>query len=438
MLYHYKLNIKIQTQLFFRCLTIIMNRAYHASKSWQEARTGRKMKSLFKSKTPFGGAILVTGCCIGAGMIGLPVMSALAGFMPSTLAMIFCYLFTTITGLLILEATLWFQHKVNLSSIVEATLGKTAKVFTLSLFAFLFYCLFVAYLDGGGTLFADLVSSVLHTNISHTQGVFICLFLVAGISYIGTHLVDHVNKALMIGLIVSYCFLVFVALPYVSKENLAFADYNNLFATIPILLICFGYQNLVPSLTYYLEKQVKTIRFAIIIGNLIPFFIYFLWNFVILGILSPSQTGSAKEVDMVTQLLQETSHSIAILFFIKSFSLFAMLTSFLPNTISFVDFLKDGFKNSISLHKNNNLIFFGIVFLPPLICTLLYPHLFLEALGFAGGFIDVLLFGVVPALVILVGRNFKKLKGPYLVAGGNLTPIFILVVSLIILIFRFL
>ncbi len=97
----------------------------------------------FKTKGLFGAILLIAGCCIGAGMIGLPVRSAMAGFMPSSIAMILCYLFTTVTGLLLLEATLWFEHQVNLPSIVEITLGKVGKAITLVLFLFLFYCLFV-------------------------------------------------------------------------------------------------------------------------------------------------------------------------------------------------------------------------------------------------------------------------------------------------------
>ncbi len=38
-----------------------------------------------------GGILLIAGCCIGAGMLGLPVLSALAGFTPS-LFMFFCLL----------------------------------------------------------------------------------------------------------------------------------------------------------------------------------------------------------------------------------------------------------------------------------------------------------------------------------------------------------
>jgi len=388
-----------------------------------------------KNKTALGAAFLVSGCCIGAGMIGLPVMSAMTGFMPATIAMLLCYLFTTATGLLLLEATLWFDDKVNLPSIVGLTLGRFSKVITLILFLSLFYCLFVAYLDGGGSLFADMLTAVLHHPIGHMTGTVSCLLFVGIITYLGTHTVAGFNRILLIGLILSYLILISIGLTQVSFNNLTKVDLKATFGTIPILLICFGYQNLVPSLTYYLEKNINHIRFAIIIGNLLPFFIYLIWNFVIIGMISVNFSNT-DNTTMVTELLQHAVPTFSILFFVKAFSLFAMLTSFLPNAISFIDFLKDGLKHSTYRFDQNNWILYGLVFIPPFICTLFYPHLFLQALGFAGGFLDILLFGVLPAMVILIGRRIKKIAGPYQVAGGYCVPILVLLLSLMVLYFK--
>src|SRR5438132_993668 len=99
--------------------------------------------ALAKSKSVLGATFLVTGCWLGAGMVGLPVFGVLAGFMPTSIAMLICYLFTTFTGLLLLEATLWFDTKVNLLSITEFAFGKLGKIITCLLFLSLFYCLFV-------------------------------------------------------------------------------------------------------------------------------------------------------------------------------------------------------------------------------------------------------------------------------------------------------
>src|SRR5579872_6939032 len=150
-------------------------------------------------KSLLGATLLITGCCIGAGMIGLPLKTALAGFLPSTAAMIVCYLFTTITGLLILEATLWFEEKVNFSSLVDFTLGKPGKFITLFLFLALFYSLFVAYLDGSGLILSDLFSSLSGHPIPKSIGILFCTLFVALITYYGTHLANRLNQFLLLG-----------------------------------------------------------------------------------------------------------------------------------------------------------------------------------------------------------------------------------------------
>lgn len=378
--------------------------------------------------------MLITGCCIGAGMIGLPVKTVLAGFVSSTVAMVFCYIFTTITGLLILEATLWFDEKVNFSTIVESTLGKKSKLITLFLFLALFYSLFVAYLDGSGIIFSDIFSSIVGHTVPKSMGIIFCITLVAVITYAGERMANRLNQFLLLGLIVTYFLLIIIGLMHASIPKASHVNVKSGLNVIPILLISFGYQNLVPSITYYLNKNINYIRFAIIIGNFIPLLVYILWNYVILGIL-PADIALVKNAEIVTQLLGNTVSVVSIILLIKSFSLFALLTSFIPNAMSVIDFVKDSAKNSLNKIVKNDILYLGVVFVPSFVFTMTYPHLFLNMLDFAGGFIDVLLFGMLPSMVVLVGR--KTIVAPqYQVYGGKVTPILILIFSLIILIIK--
>jgi tyrosine-specific transport protein len=374
--------------------------------------------ALKRKENVLGATLLVSGCCIGAGMIGLPVLSAVAGFFPSFVAMLFAYFFTTATGLLLLEATLWFDKQVNLLSIAQFALGRAGKLITGALFLFLFYCIFVAYMDGGGQLFAGALSSLFHTPVSREMGIVACATFVGAITYAGTRMVDGINRGLMVGLIASYCILVILGLPSVNLANLLYVDWTASVATIPVLLVCFGYQNLVPSLTHYLKKNVRALRFSIIVGNFLPLLLYLLWNFVILGLLPSGNFSHAGKSDMVSGLLESATHSSGVLFFVKAFSFFALLTSFLAIAISFVDFLKDGFqiKNPKKLHEG---LIYALVLVPPMIFSLFYPHVFLQALGLAGGFADVLLFGALPPLVVWIGRYKLQAKGSYQVGGGK-------------------
>jgi tyrosine-specific transport protein len=102
--------------------------------------------------TIFGGTLLLTGSCIGAGMLGLPIMSGLSGFYPSLIAFFGAWAFMTLTGLLLVEANSAFSKKVNLLTMVEKTLGKKGRLLCWVLYLFLFYSLLLAYIAGIGSL----------------------------------------------------------------------------------------------------------------------------------------------------------------------------------------------------------------------------------------------------------------------------------------------
>jgi tyrosine-specific transport protein len=379
----------------------------------------------------FGATLLVTGCCIGAGMIGLPVLSLIAGFVPSTIAMILSYLFTTATGLLLLEATLWFKEKTNLLSIAQFTLGKIGKFLAGGLFLFLFYSIFIAYMDGGGQLFRAFFETIFQTSLPREVGIVTFVIFVGLIIYTGIQTIDQINKTLIVGLAISYLAMVFIGLPYVDLQNFSHFNWKASLSTLPILFICFGYQNLVPTLVHYLRRDIQAIRAAIVIGNLIPLFFYVLWNFVILGMLSPKIASSNV---MVTDLLKQTTDSSSIVFFSQSFSFFALTTSFIAISISFIDFFKDALKNTyFNREILYNFFILNLVFTPPLIFCLFYPNVFLKALVFAGGFVDVLLFGIFPVLIIWSGRYIKKLEGPYKMWGGKTSLMILLLLSVALL-----
>lgn len=393
------------------------------------------MTTVEKQGSTLGATLLIAGCCIGAGMIGLPVVSALAGFIPSSLAMIITYFFATTTGLLLVEAALWFDHKVHLISLSKFALGRIGKWIAWSFFLFLFYCLFVAYIEGGGQLFTNLLSSLFRGSFPRESGIFACVVVVGAFVYTGTRCVSYISRIFLLGTAISYGALIAFGLPYIDGQQLLHQNWKASLATIPILFICFGYQNLIPTVIYFVKRNVPSIRRAIYIGTFIPFMIYGIWNFVILGILPDMDVSKiVHQGDMVTGLLQKASESSSVLFFASTFSFFAILTPFMASSLAFVDFLKDGLKK-IPLFQNDSIVY-GSVLVPPTIFTLIYPNLFLSALGFAGGFIDAVLFGILPVLIVWVGRYVKKMRGPYVVGGGKPILAIVFLFSLAVLLYR--
>ncbi len=389
------------------------------------------------SKKPgslLGGALLITGSCVGAGMLGLPILSGLAGFYPALLMFLVAWLFMTLTGLLLVEANGWFPKQVNLLSMVEHVLGRPGKVFCWVTYLFLFYALLVAYISASGSLFSTLLQNVGGVSLPIWGGSLFFVLVFGCVVYKGTRQVDLWNRVLMVGKILFFFSLVAVGVAYVKPKLLARTDFSLSLFSLPILITSFGFHNMIPSLTAYMNRDLKRVRKSIWIGSLFAFFIYIVWEILVLGIVpidGPNGLFQSYRMDKEgSQALSAFLQSEWVALFAQGLAFFAILTSFLAQSLSFVHFLADGFK--ISHEKKESFSLCLLALAPPLILSLIYPRLFFKALDFAGGICAVLLFGVMPVLTVWIGRYLKKTSSPYTLMGGKGLLICILAFSLFI------
>ncbi len=376
-----------------------------------------------------GGILLIAGCCIGAGMLGLPTLSAQAGFHPSLLMFVLCWLFMTATGLLLLEVNLWYSGEVNVITMAGKTLGRAGQAVAWFVFLFLFYCLMVAYIAASGSLIVEFIENFQGLHISHAVGCLVFTVIFGVILYLGIGALDWFNRALMIGLVVTYVCLVVMGASHVKGELLDYHDWSAVTKVIPVALISFGYHNLVPSLTTYFHRDARSLKKAIVIGSAIPLIIYVVWEWLILGIVPLSGFEQALDKgEIATEALKNAVGVSWILDVAQAFAFFAIVTSFIGVALSFVDFLADGLK--IKKTTRGKIFLTLLVLGPPLVCALIYPTIFLKALNIAGGFGAVILFGILPALMVWKGRYVQDLGFPELVPGGKVVLALILAFSL--------
>lgn len=382
-----------------------------------------------------GSTLLIAGSCIGAGMLGLPVSTALGGFKPALVLFAASWLFMMVTGLLMLEVNLYFKKDVNLITMAGSTLGNGGRVAAWFLFLFLFYSIMVAYTAGSGELVVDFIEEVSNFSLTKDIGSIIFVLFFGATVYFGTFAVDHLNRLLMLGLIISYCLLLELGFPHVSQKLLEHVDWTDSLWALPVMIISFGYHNLVPSLTTYLDFNLSRMRLSIIIGSAVPLAIYLLWEWLILGLIPLENFHSAlNEGNMVTHTLKEVVGKSWVSGVAQFFAFFAIVTSFLGVALSFVDFLADGF--SIKKDRKGSLLLCSLVFLPPLVCALLYPKIFVVALKYAGGFGAVILFGVLPALMVWSGRYYKKLWSEETLPGGRTLLFFVILFGVAIFVLQ--
>lgn len=349
------------------------------------------------------GSFLVAGTAIGAGMLGIPLLTAQAGFWPACLITTAVWAFMLCTGLLFLEATLWMPSGSNILSLSHKFLGTKGRNIAALLFVFLYYCLLVAYFAAGTPLFVQLIYLLTGMQL---EGLFaFALFgaVFALIVFLGAKSVDLSNMVLTVGLIVSYLFLISTGAAQVDPSRLQFSDWSISVFAAPLLFSAFGYHNIIPSLCTYYEKDRSSVKWAIIGGITLALGVYLVWQWLMIGAVPKESIERARaEGQSATLALQMIAGNPWIFRIGQAFSFFAIVTSLLGVALSMVDFLADGLRRKRTGGQRALLVF--LTFIPPFVLVAVDPTIFDKALGVAGGFGEAVLNGAIPILLVWMGK----------------------------------
>jgi len=346
-----------------------------------------------------GGTLLVAGTTIGVGMLALPVATGPGGFVPSLAIYLACWLFMLCTGLLLVEVNLWMPKDTSFISMAEKLFGTWGKAVFWVVYLFLFVTVMIAHVAGGG----EVVRQIPGWNLGGTASAIVYTIVFAPVIYLGARMVDRLNMVLISGVVFFYLGFVAVSVSSVKWELLSHGNWGKAALALPILFTAFTYQVIIPTLMSYMERDVKKVRLAIVLGSSIPLLVYVLWQFVILGIVPSQNLHEAAQLgqNAVTPLEQFVDSSW-IVTSSRWFAFFALTTSFVPLALSFFDFLADGLKwKKTGAHK---VALCAVVFGVPTFIAVLYPNIFLVALGYAGGISCAFLFGLMPPVMAWIGR----------------------------------
>ena len=369
-----------------------------------------------------GGILLIVGTAIGGGMLALPIATSPIGFVNSSLMLFFCWLLMTASAFLMLEVNLWLPSNSNIISMVKATLGRGWQVVAWLTYLLLLYSLLAAYIAGGGDFFKTLLN-LIHINMPNVVTFFVFTSIFGFIVYQGIKPVDMVNRALMIIKFSAFAALVILISSHVSLPHLAGGQFNSVTMSLTVAITSFGFSTIIPSLRVYFQNDVKKLRFAILVGSLIPLVCYIIWDFVIMGVIPRdgdhglismlhSGRSTSDFVNELSVLLQRD----AITSFARIFTSICLLTSFLGVSLCLSDFLADGI--GWDRTPKNRLLINLLTFVPPLLIVIFYPGAFITALSYAGIFC-VILLALLPALMAWYGRYNKQIANGYRVFGGK-------------------
>ena len=384
--------------------------------------TDKKLPSLL------GGAMIIAGTAIGAGILANPTSTAGIWFVGSVGVLIYTWFCMTTSGLMLLEANLHYPTGASFDTIVTDLLGKRWNIVNGLSVAFVLYILTYAYITSGGSITENAINSLGIIEISRSMGSLVFCLVLAIFVWFSTKTVDRLSTILIGGMIISFFLSTTGLLTSVNGATLldnqdanAPAHLPYLLTALPVCLVSFGFHGNVPSLVKYYNRD----------GQKVMHFIYILWQMAVQGNLPRKEFAPviAKGGD-IAALLDALSSYININYIeiaLNFFAYMAIASSFLGVTLGLFDYIADLLKFSDTPWGRAKTAL--VTFAPPLLLSLQFPYGFVAAIGYAG-LAATLWAAIVPALLVRASRK-KFPHTTYKVYGGNGMIYFIIIFGLL-------
>ncbi|MBF0803645.1 MULTISPECIES: aromatic amino acid transporter [unclassified Neisseria] len=381
-----------------------------------------------KPPTLIGGALIITGTVIGAGMFANPTATAGIWFAGSLAVLVYTWFSMLASGLMLLEVNTHYPHGASFDTMVKDLLGKSWNTVNNLAVAFVLYLLTYAYIFVGGDLTTKGLSQLAGESVGAAAGQLVFFAALALCVWLSTRLVDRITGILIGGMILTFFWatgglLGDVKLPVLfdtqAAENTRYWIYAA--AALPVCLASFGFHGNVSSLLKYFNGDAPKVARALKAGTLIALAVYVLWQLAVHGNLPRHAFAPVIEAEgQVSVLIAELSRFTdtgSMETALSWFAYMAIATSFLGVTLGLFDFLADMFKwgdNAPGRAKTA-----ALTFLPPLVCCLLYPTGFVTVIGYVG-LAATVWTAFTPALLLWRARRKFPKPASYRIGGGRL------------------
>ena len=396
-----------------------------------------------KQHSLFGGAMIIAGGTIGAGMLANPTSTAGVWFLGSLVLLAYTWFCMTSSGLMLLEANLHYPTGASFDTIVKDLLGQGWNVINGLSVAFVLYILTYAYITSGGGITEGFINQLLSSEqgsvqIGRVSGSLIFCLVLAVFVWFSTKAVDRFTTVLIGGMVIAFILSVAGLISSVKVEVLFDSMVQGeqqylpyMLGALPVCLVSFGFHQNVPSLVKYYERDANRVMKSVFFGTAIALAVYVLWQLAVQGNLPRAEFAPVIEkggdIAVLLQALGKYIQTDFIALALRFFAYLAIATSFLGVTLGLFDYIADlcKFDDSRSGRTKTALI----TFLPPLLLSLAFPFGFVLAIGYAG-LAATIWAVIVPALLAKASRR-KFAQSNYLVYGGNFMIYFVILFGLL-------
>jgi len=360
------------------------------------------------TQTPslFGGAMIIAGTVIGAGMLANPTATSGVWFAGSLVVLLYTWFSMLSSGLMILEVNTHYPHGASFDTMVKDLLGPAWNIINGVAVAFVLYLLTYAYIFVGGDLTAKGIGSAVGGEISLSVASILIGGMVLTFIWATGGLIADAKMPVLF-----------------DTQAPAGTSYWMYAATaLPVCLASFGFHGNVSSLLKYFKGDAPKVAKSLWAGTLIALVIYILWQIAIQGNLPRSEfapvIAAEGQVSVLIETLSKFAQTGNMDKVLTLFSYMAIATSFLGVTLGLFDYIADIFKWNDSISGRTKTA--ALTFLPPLISCLLFPTGFVTAIGYVG-LAATIWTGIIPAMLLYrsrhkfgVGKNYKVYGGFWL------------------------
>jgi tyrosine-specific transport protein len=337
------------------------------------------------SKT-FQAIAALVGTVIGAGIFGLPYVVAKIGFLPGIFYLLFLGSLVLVLNLIYGEVVLRTPGDHQLTGYAEIYLGKWGKILgTLAVFVSAYGAL-LAYLIKTGE-FLNLIFGFPNAVIFS-----LLFFVLASLAlYFGLRAVSFLEGLLVVLLLGLIFLLAILGRGEIRVFNFLGANFEFLFLPYGVILFALFGASVIPEMEEILRSEHQKLKRAIIIGSLVPLFVYLLLTMIIVGIC-----GQRTSDDAISGLMGYLPVWVVDIGAILG--VLTMSSSYL--TLGYV--LREVWFRDFGLPK---LFAFFLASFPSLILFLMGAKNFIDVLGITGA----LMGGLEGVLIILIFLRAQKL-----------------------------
>ena len=347
-------------------------------------------------------SVLVMGNMVGAGILGLPVMTGLAGFPLAVAALLVVWAGMLLNGITISGKVLEERKpEFDLPALFGRVLGPFGKWLAVAANLLVLYGFLIAYLCGGSTI----IIKLFHLPLPEWAVVIGFFIITTGLTLFGLKVVQKGNGLLVVLMWVAFLAIIALALPSVELHRLEKVDLNFIPAALPVMVAAFHFHNIIPTLCRGLAWKQRDIKRAMFMGTVLGLCMNVLWVFTVLGTVEARGPGGDTILNAfenglpITVTLSQVLQSPAVTIFGLVFAMLAITTSYLTYGTALLSFMRDITKNDLNL-KSKSLVAV-LAFGPPFLVAISDTGVFLKALDMVGGVGIALLFGLLPGYLAL-------------------------------------